>query len=333
MTDSANSPNFFTLGYATQFSRPEDPFPGADGKTLIRPPSVIPSSVPNRSAETFSDLLHLLRGYPITIRDENHREELLRDARYFHFKGLEQQLIPHLIGYNALRQSDEITMRLENIQKSGIRVPLTDESSASSLPVFVHYARPLVDDRARELIVEIGNETTKIYFFPAGVRAEFLNDAQNRVSKLLEVATDKLDLIPAMDALNLQMEVDDREKTPTPITVSSKPNLIKVSLEPESAITVDGKPYTSELSVLNDRDTNTTAKPRKRQRTVSGSPVSWIVKTGQWRVCFLPGKDGESGMDCVLVAVKIDAITSELERNRVKDYLVSPMRGDSPDKI
>ena len=64
----------------------------------------------------------MLHGYPVNIRDETHRDELLRDARYFHFKGLEQKLIPHSISFNSLRQRNEIVLRLENMQKSGIHI-------------------------------------------------------------------------------------------------------------------------------------------------------------------------------------------------------------------
>ena len=87
--EPGNTPNFFSLGFAIFFSSPEDLFPGLDKEGLLRPPSIMPPSVPLRSAETFAEILHLLRGYPVTIRDETHRAELLRDARYFNFKGLE----------------------------------------------------------------------------------------------------------------------------------------------------------------------------------------------------------------------------------------------------
>jgi hypothetical protein len=89
LTDPGNSPNYFSLGFTFFFARPnEDLFPGLDREGLIRPPSILPPSVPHRSAEVFDDLLRLLRGYPVDVRDETHRQALLRDARYFHFKGL-----------------------------------------------------------------------------------------------------------------------------------------------------------------------------------------------------------------------------------------------------
>ncbi|CCF47246.1 BTB/POZ domain-containing protein, partial [Colletotrichum higginsianum] len=164
-TDPGNSPNFFSLGFAVFFSNPEDLFPGLEREGLLRPPSILPPSVPNRSAETFSEILHLLRGYPVTIRDETHRAELLRDCRYFNFKGLEQRLIPHHISYNQSRRREEIVLRLEDILKSGISVAAdVSASPGEHLSGWVNYARPYVDDRAAELVLETGSESTRLHF-------------------------------------------------------------------------------------------------------------------------------------------------------------------------
>jgi hypothetical protein len=115
-----DTPNYFSLGFAIFFSTPNEVFPGLDQRGLLRPPSILPPAVLNRSAEVFAELLHVLQGYPIHIRDEEHRAALLRDARYFHLKGLEQKLIPHQISFNHARQQSEIVMRLEDIRQSGV---------------------------------------------------------------------------------------------------------------------------------------------------------------------------------------------------------------------
>ena len=166
-TDPGNSPNFFSLGFAVFFSSPEDLFPGLDREGLIRPPSILPPSVPNRSADTFAEILHLLRGYPVSIRSEVHRQCLLSDCRYFNFKGLEQKLIPHHISFNQVRQREEIIVQLEDILKSGVTIqpePTPQDPNAG----WVNYARPYVDDKCYELLLEIGGENTKLYFsFPS----------------------------------------------------------------------------------------------------------------------------------------------------------------------
>ena len=115
-----DTPNYFSLGFAVFFSTPNEVFPGLDQRGLLRPPSIIPPAVLNRSAEVFTELLQVLQGYPIHIRNDEHRAALLRDARYFHLKGVEQKLIPHHISFNYARQHMEIVIRLEDIRQSGV---------------------------------------------------------------------------------------------------------------------------------------------------------------------------------------------------------------------
>ncbi|KAI9709100.1 MAG: hypothetical protein M1820_003546 [Bogoriella megaspora] len=128
-----DTPNYFSLGFAIFFSTPNEVFPGLDHRGLLRPPSITPPAVLNRSADIFAEILHVLQGYPIHIRDEEHRAALLRDARYFHLKGLEQKLIPHSITYNHLRQQSEITIRLEDLRQSGISFTPDHPSPTSEL--------------------------------------------------------------------------------------------------------------------------------------------------------------------------------------------------------
>ncbi|OCL11183.1 hypothetical protein AOQ84DRAFT_387011, partial [Glonium stellatum] len=127
-----DSPNFFSLGFAQFFSTPSEVFPGLDRQSLLRPPSILPPAVPNRSGETFAELLRLLQGYPVNIRDEAHRAELLRDARYFHLKGLEQRLIPCDISFNLARNTSEILIRLEDIRQSGVSFTPDPPTSATA---------------------------------------------------------------------------------------------------------------------------------------------------------------------------------------------------------
>ncbi|KAF1835814.1 BTB/POZ domain-containing protein [Decorospora gaudefroyi] len=197
-----DSPNYFTLGFAQFFSTPSEVFPGLDRNALLRPPSISPPSVPNRNGETFGELIQLLQGYSVEIRNDAHRSRLLRDARYFHLKGLEQKLVPCEVSYNIRRQQTEILIRLEDIRQSGIsfspdRVPSDSDngsvsraqsigvspgplptskvssparSTASSSAVlragYVSYARPYTDDHPNSniLVLEISTtESTTLY--------------------------------------------------------------------------------------------------------------------------------------------------------------------------
>ncbi|KAF2469860.1 uncharacterized protein BDR25DRAFT_334765 [Lindgomyces ingoldianus] len=199
-----DSPNYFSLGFAHFFSTPSEVFPGLDRNALLRPPMILPPAVPSRSGETFAELIKVLQGYDIEIRNEKHRAELLRDARYFHLKGLEQKLIPCDISYNLKRNRSEILIRLEDIRQSGVSFTpdgppsnsnsgSTSSTSASATALSpapgniskptspspslqsshhprsgtVSYARPYTDDHANTntLILEISaQESTSLHF-------------------------------------------------------------------------------------------------------------------------------------------------------------------------
>ncbi|GKU15801.1 unnamed protein product [Fusarium langsethiae] len=302
--DPGNSPNYFSLGFAAFFSRPDDLFPGLEREGLIRPPSILPPSVPKRSADTFAELLHFLRGYPIHIRNETHRQELLSDARYFHFKGLEQRLIPHSLSYNQATRRDEIVLRLENIQKSGISVFV---NNTDPLAGFVQYARPYMEEKPAELVLEIGGETTKLHFSGGNAKAEFFRDTKARIAKLFELVSSKLNSFQTNQspALGNALLTDD---------------YVRVVLEPESAIILDGKDYLEDFIKNESSGSN---YPRKRRRVDGDSEdEEWVVKTGQWRLRIQYSPNGR-GVECILVAAKLDAMTSQLARNMSRGFLGS----------
>ncbi|TQN65952.1 hypothetical protein CSHISOI_09464 [Colletotrichum shisoi] len=350
-TDPGNSPNFFSLGFAVFFSNPEDLFPGLEREGLLRPPSILPPSVPNRSAETFSEILHLLRGYPVAIRDETHRAELLRDCRYFNFKGLEQKLIPHHISYNQSRRREEIVLRLEDILKSGISVAAdVSASPGEHLSGWVNYARPYVDDRAAELVLETGSESTRLHFQSGSVRAEFFRDTRARIARLFEVVATKLNLPPTTQPLGLLMASGGAgSQPPTPGHTPLSEDLVRVLIDADTSIMLDGKPYAVEndLHHANPRSaasstgqgdgvespTASASQPnsRKRRRVDSHgfaaagqtalTAEEWVVRSGQWRLKIQGSRGGKSSVEVVLVAVKLDAYSSENARNTSRGFL------------
>lgn len=324
-----NSPNYFSLGFAMFFSSPHDLFPGLDREGLLRPPSILPPSVPGRSAETFAELLHLLRGYPVHIRDEEHRESLLRDCRYFNFKGLEQRLIPHAIAFNQARRRDEIALRLEHILKSGVGVG-PEPTPNDPLAGWVTYARPYADDRPAELVLEIGGEATRLHL--GSMRAEFFRDARARLPRLFELVIAKA-----------SQHQHQHHQPPQP--AAAEDNLVPVLLDGETSIVLDGRPWMPAGAADDEEDPMTeglggldvamaesdagaaaAAAPfRKRRRTQSrhdgGGAEAWVVRTGQWRLRVRSARNGRAGVECVLVAVKLDAVSSERARNASRGFL------------
>lgn len=389
-SDPGNSPNFFTLGFAFFFANPGTAdaalFPGLDREGLIRPPSILPPSVPGRSADTFGELLHLLRGYPLHIRDESHRAELLRDCRYFNFKGLEQRLIPHARSFNQARGRDEIVLRLEDILKSGISVvhnninnhhngrdsssPFmnnnTTGTEGAAADGWVHYARPYVDPTPAELVLEIGGENMRLHFLPSShqppphfpsshghsqpsssstLRIEFFRDARTRISKLFEVLASKLNLPATTAPLGLLMAAGgaaSQPATPGTTPLSGGEDWVKCVVGSEAGVVLDGRAVTGRVGGGDEYEEQhwsageeplgglSLSPSRKRRRADGGGGVDgmggrgdeyWVLKTGQWRLRIQSAMDGRGGVECVLVAVKLDAISGEHARNEARGFL------------
>jgi hypothetical protein len=294
-SNPGDSPNFFTLGFGAFFASPSEVFPGLDRVGLLRPPAIVPPAVPNRSADVFSELLHLLRGYPLQIRNEIHRAELLRDCRYFHLRGLEQKLIPHQIAVNPFSQRSEIIIRLEDVRPSGIQS--AQDAASPSVGGSVMYTRPFVDDDAADLILEIGDESTLVHC--ASQRANFVGLAKSRMASLLQVVGKKIN--PA------------------------DPNLgglpIKIRLERETDLTIDGEPDVPDVQhtgVQIEPDMSDTP-PAKRQRSEGSKDRPWIVRTGQWRLHVQP--NGNGAYEAILIAVKLDVYTTPRVRNQARNFL------------
>ncbi|KZF23956.1 hypothetical protein L228DRAFT_85816 [Xylona heveae TC161] len=345
-----DSPNFFSLGFGLFFSTPARTFPGLDRVGLLRPPSIQPPNVPNRSADTFADLIHLLRGYPVHIRNEEHRAELIRDCRYFHLRGLEQKLIPHHISFNAQRHRSEIVIRLEDVKPSGILVkddPLPAVNQASPI-AWVNYARPFADGASYELVLQISGESTRLNV--GARRADFHGKDKARISSLFQVIANKMNL-PVNQPLGLLM-MSGGGVAKQPVSPGNTPlseDLVKIQVDKHADIILDGEPYRMDHEVDEDDSglptsgpAGTTPSPGWSGPRVGQSPVSqakagkkikrrdsreeageWIVRTGQWRLRVQPCQEeaARGRMELVLVAVKLDAYSGQLGRNRQRPFL------------
>jgi hypothetical protein len=316
-----DSPNFFTLGFGVFFASPAEVFPGLDRRGLLRPPAIVPPSVPNRSGDVFAQLVHLLQGYPLHIESEAQRVELLRDCRYFHLRGLEQKLIPHHISFNPLRRRSEIIIRLEDVRRSGIRVeapsPSPDSREGGS-GVSVQYARPFADDSPHDLILEIGGENTIIDL--ATMRPTFLSSTQARVSSLLQVV---------LERKNSQ---DQSSSTAAAATAHS----VRAQIDEETDLTIDGAQQASNHQYHVPDTASVEPAPKRRRVKVEGpeatsqyeeqdgrSSGSWVVRNGQWRISIRPGASPGDGVQFAFVGVKLDVYTRERVRNRKQAFLGS----------
>ncbi|RMZ79080.1 hypothetical protein DV737_g3586, partial [Chaetothyriales sp. CBS 132003] len=360
-SEPGNSPNFFSLGFAVFFSGPGELFPGLDRRGLLRPPAITPPCVPGRSAETFSELLHLLRGYPLNIRNEVHRSELLRDCRYFHLRGLEQKIIAHDISYNLERQKHEICLRLEDIKPSGVSFHPDEGAIGCDLTGgWVYYARPFVDESSYEMVVEISDECTVLDL--SDMRADFHNLGKARVSSLFQVVANKMNL-PTNAPLGLIMLSGPGSPSASPGHTPLSEDRVKVRFEPASDITLDGERLTidwtgpqgyhfshgspsekadvdfeSDKMAENRQSSESKGNPAQTEQSASVEPPAkrrktdklgtlggeWTIRTGLWRLRVQPTSPRNAtrgGFEIVLTGVKIDAYSSERARNARRSFL------------
>ncbi|KAJ5547845.1 hypothetical protein N7513_005079 [Penicillium frequentans] len=291
-----DSPNFFTLGFGAFFASPSEVFPGLDRVGLLRPPAITPPSVPNRSAEVFAELVHLLRGYPLHIRNDEHRAELLRDCRYFHLRGLEQKIIPHDISVNPFNQRSEIALRLEDIRPSGVQVA-TNSLTSLAMGGLVMYARPYVDDKPFDLMLEIGGESTIIS--RAGQRADFIGQTKSRMASLVQIIGKKMNL-PEAHVAGLPLNIRWGQETD---------------------LTIDGERDPQRITkLLSSGEIDDEGPPLKRQRSEGSEEGPWVVRKGQWRL-LVQQADPNGPCEVVLVATKLDVYTHPRIRNRARDFL------------
>ncbi|KAF0482345.1 K+ channel tetramerization domain containing protein [Gigaspora margarita] len=185
----SDSPNYFT----EIFSSPSDE---SRTKTMIvdrdprifedivsgfshgwEPPTDIPPAIPltitppklDRDPELFADILRYLQGYEIGIKDEVHRQNLLKDARFYHLKGLAEKLLASTVTLNGFAKHDcaknEILFRLKDIRTSGVIVPefsnngdaLSDEDTVISTGDTSHIMYKNKEGTVYILLVEVHN--------------------------------------------------------------------------------------------------------------------------------------------------------------------------------
>ncbi|KAF2673452.1 hypothetical protein BT63DRAFT_368119 [Microthyrium microscopicum] len=345
-----DSPNYFSLGFAHYFSSPLDSLPANEGQALLRPPSIQPPVVPNRDGDIFAELIHLLQGYDIEIRDETHRNKLLRDARYFHLKGLEQKLLPFEKSFNLGRQRYEIVMRLEDLRQSGViftpdpdstsgqapadlSKPATPHSimggnvdSGASRPMgWISYQRPFVDENTSDLVVDITGPRESIRLDPKTLRVTFYGEVRARITSLFQVIANKMGL-PATLPLGLMMIQSGGGVAAQPVSPANSGvsgDRVKVRFERDSWVEVDGKEldWDDEDEDEGD-DEDYDSCPNLKEPADQIMERDWVVKRSLWRLTVV--NSSESGKpEVVMVVVKVEAITDQRSRNRKRGFISS----------
>ena len=269
-----DNPNYFTLGFTIFFSSPGDTFPGLNPRGLLRPPAIHPPSIPGRSPQVFREILHFLRGYSLPIRDNEHRAELLKDARYYNLRSLEQKLILHDISYNMDRGISEICIRIQDLKPSGVSYVGDDSSAQPSLGGWVNYARPYVDETTYELVLEIDDESTRIDL--RSMRADLHGTTKARVTSLFQIIANKMNL-PTTIPLGLRMSGGGASsKIASPGDTPLSDDKVKIRIDSDAHITLDGVEHAIESSSwLEPLDAGTGEVLESSSSSLSSAPVDW----------------------------------------------------------
>jgi len=243
---------------------------------------------------------------------------------------------------------------------SNISTPTSTTSvpqSQQNLVGYINYARPFVDAQPYELLLQISSSETLLHC--SSSRAEFFGETKARISRLLEVVATKLNL-PTTQPLGLLMKRGGRQsQPPSPGHSGVSEDLVRVEISNDASVVLDGQEWkapTTQQSLLREEDEEyddlslgqqedwLSAQPHtKRRRTTNGESVrggsesgikggtgvqgtndgeEWVIRTGLWRLKVQNSKTaGRGGVECLLVAVKLDAVSGERGRNAGRGFL------------
>ncbi|KAI4259148.1 MAG: hypothetical protein L6R42_004723 [Xanthoria sp. 1 TBL-2021] len=278
-----DTPNYFTLGFTIFFTSPGDVFPGLNPRGLLRPPGIHPPRIPNRSPQIFSDILHMLRGYPLTIRNEDHRNQLLKDARYYNLRGLEQKLIPHDINFNLEQRVTEIVIRLQDLKPSQLsavydRQSLPGEDHPPKRnPGYVRYARPFISEPHHALILEIcaSTATEPILLDLTTKRITVFGNTRSRITALFQTIANKLNL-PTTVPLGLMMAEGERPEIrgKGPGSTGLSEETIMADISAEACIRIDGKEWVDKELELFDENNAVTVEVQEFAETMADWPYT-----------------------------------------------------------
>lgn len=196
-------PNFFTHGFRAFFGQePESTM----SKNLIRPPPIAPPTVTNRSGKLFEELLSLLRGQHLEVTSEEHRKALLRECKYYRFKGLEQRLTPHDIVWTAIEGAEPEDMHEEiMINLQDIRV---NQISKGDIENRVYYKRPYIDEPLRRLVIQVKDTVIRLIKEPL-TKKMFAVPPNNLVTRLETIMKKVSELFVAQ--YSLQTKIDNAD--------------------------------------------------------------------------------------------------------------------------
>ena len=234
---------------------------------------------------------------------------LVRDARYYCFRGVEQGLVRCRVssfldfgeveggGSGVVRE--EIEIGLEDVRVSGVSfVEGVREDGGGDgkegLRGEVHYARPYMDDGGRRLILEVGGDSVVRVVMDCDGRSghvKFWGKTAAKMKRLVGVVGTRTGLsLPASEG---NQEV---------------PFGVRCTIGNQADVVVDGKRW----------DVGDDCMSRDAMVLGQGEG-GWMAKKSQWRIEAAACRDGK--VEVTLEAVKVEAYSSERARNEDRGFL------------
>lgn len=138
-----------------------------DAEKQLRPPYMTPPKL-SRSSVNFSDILNCnhpsdsttlildMEGYEIDIKNDVHRRNLIKDARFYNLRHLSELLIPKQTYHNPFRgNADEILLSITDFRANNCRIVWPEARPFG----WLEYQRPHdIDAEPRHLAVQIDDD-------------------------------------------------------------------------------------------------------------------------------------------------------------------------------
>lgn len=290
-----NHPNYFLIGMEGLSTKSTV----LNSKVaLIRPPPQRPTLTVNRSPQLFADLLELFWGNHEVVRDDEHRDNLIKECRYYRFLQLEQKIIKHRIIRNPFTQTEEIIINLNNLSSTGVinlSTGLTDEQP-------ITYVRPY-----------LRREPKRILIFQIDSNADF--DA-----KLIIPKTGDFSFLVLTNKLAAKMSLVFEQLAKDFSSSGDKKKIIIPCILADAAVSVNGielkKNWLREFfgPAEEPAEDEQQSKRHKSDPNIEGEVVDFKLTQSLWRITNRADKS-------ILRAVSIKAVSDQFNFNKTVEFL------------
>lgn len=324
-----NTPNFLTMNSASEYNE-------NNYREFFRPPPMKVLEVTNRSGELFHDILEALKGNMAVIRDDSHRQLLIRECHYYRFLELEQRLVKHKIICNPFTpQIEEIILNFNDLSPKGLSVI----KAPDMVRTFLQYRRPyILREPVRDLVFQIDKAPNPLGVLlaassPDGQGLYYVKLYLNKSTKLISIqfsgpiAMKMRSLFKDVIVSEEWVESDTDDPMPAYSFICTliDTHCVINGLQMQNQWVYDFMGVTAQdlaekfnYSTVNDgvmvvQDHHTTKK-RRIDNDINGEVFEFRVLRSQWKISIL---NGHIGFFCT----KLEAVSDKFSFSKTVEYL------------